>query len=850
MTRDGVPSRSPGRSSRRPGPPPLVAPQLTVTSAGGDDTRRAGRAVGAARAARARAQQRRRRDLGARSARGCRTTSRATPCPRCRSRRRPATCATGRASGPRRAAAPPGPRRSRADGAFAAPIDPPGWTLTVAAPVVVPRRAALRRRRSCRRCAPSAPHAGAEVRLAGAGTLRSVTPAAGPAAGRTVVEVAGQPVPDPAGRRRRSRSGCRPSTSCSTPAARSSASPTATRRRGRAARRPPRAVSILCAGQDRIARDPALWARLIAGGDRRRRDRGAWTAFAAAVAAQTASGADPPVLLLDHRGAPLRDGRRRDPSPDRRPRPPSVIAADGGDLQRAVARMHAADPARCRSTSVFGRRRPGRAATDHAGADVAARAARGRCTRDGGLIEVTPALPPRHLHRPASAGSRRSSRPRLTPLADYTRGNRLTPFVNGLEYYDRPLPRAQRRRRRRGRAAACTSSAAGRRSPTPSSTVRRRRRAATSCRRTLLEAAELLGAAGRRARGSCRRSSSSSTPARRSSSPRSSSFSLLVMGLLRRAGRRRAPQRRRRRRHPARAVRRSTRSRCTWIIDTDGRAARAQQGRGRGARRARRTRVSRFAPHPGDRRGQPAEPAAVRLPVRLAAASSIRHFGFYHQKFGVVQAGRRALRLLRRHRHQPQPPRRRPPPRTRPVPRRPRARRGAGGARRRAVLRAALGARRRRRPLAFDPTPPARRPLGRRHDVVAGRAHVLPGRADPLARAAVGAGRATARSPTRCWQAIDAAREFIYIEDQYFTPPEAYRNALGRKVDERRHRRARDRAAVDADQPFGEIGAVAASSPTCTRPTRGRRHRPDRLPAPPLHGPRQRPARRRPAASC
>ena len=38
VTRDGVPSRLAGPVVALTGPPPLVAPQLTVTSAGGDDS--------------------------------------------------------------------------------------------------------------------------------------------------------------------------------------------------------------------------------------------------------------------------------------------------------------------------------------------------------------------------------------------------------------------------------------------------------------------------------------------------------------------------------------------------------------------------------------------------------------------------------------------------------------------------------------------------------------------------------------------------------------------------------------------------------------------------------------------
>ena len=63
-------------------------------------------------------------------------------------------------------------------------------------------------------------------------------------------------------------------------------------------------ANISCAGQDRISRDPALWSAQIAAADP---SATTWAAFAAAVATQTASGSNPPILLLDHAGAPLAD---------------------------------------------------------------------------------------------------------------------------------------------------------------------------------------------------------------------------------------------------------------------------------------------------------------------------------------------------------------------------------------------------------------------------------------------------------------------------------------------------------------------------------------------------------------
>ncbi len=190
------------------------------------------------------------------------------------------------------------------------------------------------------------------------------------------------------------------------------------------------AVSILCAGQDRLSRDPALWTKLIA-------DAGApmeWAQFAAAVAAQTA-GADPPVLLLDHTGAPLETGQF-DITAGSTTATASLVPGDGGDLQRTVARMHLADPASMPLTSVFA-----------AGPQVGLRpvgtdpqlAAVETATDAASALEVTAER--RHI---TFTDLQRWFAPQFaTPvgldparLADYSRGNVFTPFVNGTPYYD------------------------------------------------------------------------------------------------------------------------------------------------------------------------------------------------------------------------------------------------------------------------------------------------------------------------------------------------------------------------------------------------------------------------------
>ena len=317
---------------------------------------------------------------------------------------------------------------------FAAPIDVADWTLTAAAPVVVPRElryadrplAALR----AERAAPGS------VRTPAAGVLRSIVPPSGPLAGRTVVEVQANPF---AMRRVVHAIAFGAPTFYLVLDAGATLAPFAEGDIVPAGAPVATAtgVTILCAGQDRIARDPALWAAAIAAAIASAgADGGTWPAFAAAVATQTASGANPPVLLLDHTGAPLVDADV-ELSAGSQSAVARLEAADRGDLQRAVARLHAADPGQMPFASVFGAGAPVRVG-GATGADM-------ELTRleDGtgasGSIEVTPAQ--RHvvmtdLKRWFAPQYANTGLPAtFQPLAEYTRGNRVTPFVNGLEYY-------------------------------------------------------------------------------------------------------------------------------------------------------------------------------------------------------------------------------------------------------------------------------------------------------------------------------------------------------------------------------------------------------------------------------
>jgi phosphatidylserine/phosphatidylglycerophosphate/cardiolipin synthase-like enzyme len=195
-------------------------------------------------------------------------------------------------------------------------------------------------------------------------------------------------------------------------------------------------VTIVMAGQDRAALDPALWAAQIsmaitAGGG----DPAAWDAFATAVANGIGAGNTAPVLLYDHAGQPRTSGTV-DIVYGAETYTVALDPADGGDLQRTVARVQPG-PAGAPLTSLWGggaasfRLRP---QSGGAGAIQLARLDDGLTGADE--IIVTPA------HRSVAftdlldwfapqyaAGA-------ATDLQRFTRSNRVTPLVNGPAYFD------------------------------------------------------------------------------------------------------------------------------------------------------------------------------------------------------------------------------------------------------------------------------------------------------------------------------------------------------------------------------------------------------------------------------
>jgi phosphatidylserine/phosphatidylglycerophosphate/cardiolipin synthase-like enzyme len=197
-------------------------------------------------------------------------------------------------------------------------------------------------------------------------------------------------------------------------------------------------VTILAIRQDRLLLDPALWAAQFAsaitqaGGDASQ-----WQPFAAAVAAATATGDTAPVLLYDHSGAPRVAGNVELVLGADGTRLATLAPEDGGDLQRTVARMHAANPAAMPITNLWGGGRTSFLLRPLADAgDV-------QLVRlDDGAVAATELTLTRELRSAAFtnlAGWLSPQRAGLTAapnLSRFFRGNRFTPLVNGPELFD------------------------------------------------------------------------------------------------------------------------------------------------------------------------------------------------------------------------------------------------------------------------------------------------------------------------------------------------------------------------------------------------------------------------------
>jgi len=547
------------------------------------------------------------------------------------------------------------------------------------------------------------------------------------------------------------------------------------------------AVSILCAAQDRVARDPALWARQIA------EAHGAgsspsWDAFAAALT----GGAEPPVLLLDHTGALLAEGSV-EIHVATATATATFTAADGGDLQRVVARLHAADPAQMPLASVFA-----------AGAPVTLRPA-SPGTTDFQLAVLEDAA---HAQRAVDVSPARRHvtltdlRAWLAPqfagpkLKDYTRGNTLTPFVNGKPYFTDLFHRVQEAARAGdgglhlvgGWKTFPEDELADREDP-PADGIR--------LPVSIAEAAQLLAD-----HGGATRVLSPQFIQLDPGSPVETAEIIVVSTVI---GALLAAQNIDVVRSDAAgavilvALFALNTIAVTWIIDSDGRVFEPNKD-ALDVLNAIPSTVSRLAPHPATVADNPASPPLAGFPYD-SLIKLIRHFGFYHTKFAIVGAADArygycggidinpnrlddARHLQAGPYHDVHTKVEGPAVRDLELTFQERWKRDGGGT-----------------GLAFDPMPDGS--TGDGTDVVQ-IARTYFAAADP-SRALDFARNGDRTIFDTMLAAIAQAREFIYIEDQYFTPPEAYRNALLRKVEQREIGSLVIVLPSTPDQPFGEI---------------------------------------------
>ncbi len=550
-------------------------------------------------------------------------------------------------------------------------------------------------------------------------------------------------------------------------------------------------VGVACAGQDRVARDPALWAAELLDA-LEPQDRGEWQPFADATQA-AAGAAQPPLLLLDHRGAPLETGDVEIASGPVTATA-TLVRDDGGDLQRTVARMHAADPGTMPLSAVFppgggpATLRPQAAGGDFQLArlpDAAAAA---------GAIDVTPAL--RHV---ALTDLTRWFAPQFAaspvPLARYTRGNVLTPYVNGDEYFDELFHRLLDA----GRAGpdGGLHLVGGWQTFPDVELVTRGPDDDPDLPLTLEQAARLIGGAG----GATRFLSPQFIqlePLPPVETVELVAFSVIVIGLLRWKY--------------VDFVRTDAAGAVillalfvlnliavTWIVSENGEPLEPNKdavdilGAVPNA-------VSRFAPFPATVDDNPASPPLSDWPFRIFP--SVRHWGFYHQKFAIVRVGAErfgyvggidinpnrlddARHLARGPYHDVHARVQGPAVRDVELSFQERWTRDGGGG-----------------PLAFAPAAAA--DLGEPGSDAVQVARTYFRAADP-SRALPFAPHGDRTIRDTMGEAIARAREFIYIEDQYFTPPADYDDALVAKVQDRAIKALVVVVPAIGDQPFGEF---------------------------------------------
>lgn len=189
-------------------------------------------------------------------------------------------------------------------------------------------------------------------------------------------------------------------------------------------------VTIIVMGQDRITRDPSEWARSIATAIPVA-DSDPWQSFADAVATALANDPVPAVPILDHCGGLVSSARLAvvtGPPGNERRDEVSMLPADAGDLQSTMRRLGLAENL---LAGADGFRLEG------VGGDVQfARVEDGLAGATG--IAVTPEA--RHIQLTDVHGwlAEQFAIPRAQSapvLARFTRGNLLTPYVNGKRFF-------------------------------------------------------------------------------------------------------------------------------------------------------------------------------------------------------------------------------------------------------------------------------------------------------------------------------------------------------------------------------------------------------------------------------
>lgn len=255
-------------------------------------------------------------------------------------------------------------------------------------------------------------------------------------------------------------------------------------------------VTIAAVFQDRVTRDPARWASQIltainaAGGT-----PGQWQPFADAVQTQTNTGNRAPVLLLDHAGQPVRGGSVDlvfGSGSSQTVQSVTLVPADLGDLQRTVVRLDPTHPGLWSGNASFSVR-PSLSAGEEAQLSLLEDGA-------GRVNEVTVNPAQRHVlaTKATSWFAAQTAIPAgetASPLARYTRGNRFTPLVNGPEFFDDLFRRLQEARTANGRCDL-----AGWSMVPQTEFTRRREGEPADLPLTLEQAAQRISAAG----GSCR----------------------------------------------------------------------------------------------------------------------------------------------------------------------------------------------------------------------------------------------------------------------------------------------------------------------------------------------------------